>query len=483
VTFGTISAASFTVDTDTSITVTAPAAASIGKVDIAVNSAQGSSSLLGTGPVDQFTYLAATSTISFFVPTHIYGDAPFTVSASSESTGAITYLVVSGPATASGSTVTLTGVGTVVLSASQAASGNFAAATAYTSFTVAAEPPSLSFVPIVSKKLGNPPFAVSATSASSGAVTYAVISGPATISGSTVTLTGVGTVVLSASQAANGNFAAATASASFTVTAVPPAVPTLSFMPIPAHVFGEAPFSVNATSASSGAVTYAVISGPATVSGSTVTLTGVGTVVLSANQAASENFAAATASTSFTVTAGFTLTSVPGTGSSSESATVAAGGAATFTLTLAPKGTAIYPDALTLSVTGLPTGATATFSPTTIPAGSAATLVTLTIQTSNSQTASNEKPFSGGPLAPLTLGFFLLPLVGMKSVRRRLHQMPRLTGAMAIIVLSLGSLLGLSGCGGNDAPKQNSKSYTVAVTVTDVSTGAHSSANVTLNVQ
>jgi hypothetical protein len=107
----------------------------------------------------------------------------------------------------------------------------------------------------------------------------------------------------------------------------------------------------------------------------------------------------------------------------------------------------------------------------------------LTIQTSNSQTARNERPFSGGPLAPLELGFFLLPLAGMKSVRRRLRHMPRLTAALAIMVLSLGSLLGLSGCGGNGAASQTAKSYTVAVTATDGTTGVHSSVNVTLNVQ
>jgi hypothetical protein len=118
-----------------------------------------------------------------------------------------------------------------------------------------------------------------------------------------------------------------------------------------------------------------------------------------------------------------------------------------------------------------------------IPAGSPATPVTLTIQTSNNQTARNEKPFSGGPLAPVTLGFFLLPLAGMKSVRRRLRQMPRLMVALAIMILSLGSVLGLSGCGGNNAANQTVKSYTVAVTATDVTTGAHSSANITLNVQ
>jgi hypothetical protein len=71
----------------------------------------------------------------------------------------------------------------------------------------------------------------------------------------------------------------------------------------------------------------------------------------------------------------------------------------------------------------------------------------------------------------------------MKPVRRRMRQMPRLTVALAIIVLSLGSVLGLSGCGGNDAANQTAKSYTVAVTATDVTTGAHSSANITLNVQ
>ena len=86
-------------------------------------------------------------------------------------------------------------------------------------------------------------------------------------------------------------------------------------------------------------------------------------------------------------------------------------------------------------------------------------------------------------MAPLALGFFLLPLAGMKSVRRRMRQMPCLTVALAIIVLSLSSVLGLSGCGGSDAANQTAKSYTVAVIATDVTTGAHSTANVTLNVK
>jgi hypothetical protein len=129
----------------------------------------------------------------------------------------------------------------------------------------------------------------------------------------------------------------------------------------------------------------------------------------------------------------------------------------------------------------LPPGATATFSPATIPAGSGATSVTLTIQTS-SQTAHNAKLFPGSPFAPVTLGFLLLPLAGLKSMCRRVGQMPRLTVALTMMVLSLGALLGLNGCGG-DAPTPTATSYTIVVTATDTTTNAHSSINLTLNVK
>ena len=116
---------------------------------------------------------------------------------------------------------------------------------------------------------------MSASSASTGAITYSVTSGPATINSSTglVTLTGAGTVVLGASQAATANYSTATASTSFTVN---PEVPTLTFAAIPTETYGNPPFTVSASSASTGAITYSVTSGPATVNSSTglVTLTG-----------------------------------------------------------------------------------------------------------------------------------------------------------------------------------------------------------------
>src|SRR5258707_684756 len=117
------------------------------------------------------------------------------------------------------------------------------------------------------------------------AFTYAVVSGPATITGSTVTLTGAGTIVLMASDSADSNYAAASKNATFTVGV---AAPTISFT-VPNQSYGAAPFSVSATSNSTGAFTYAVVSGPATITGSTVTLTGAGTVVLMASEAARNN--------------------------------------------------------------------------------------------------------------------------------------------------------------------------------------------------
>jgi sugar lactone lactonase YvrE len=258
-----------------------------------------SGSYLGGTQNATFSVAAGAPTVTFTVPNHTFGDAPFAVSASSNSSGALTYSVISGPATISGATVTITGVGTVVMQASQAASGNYAAATQNANFAVAVGPPTITFA-VPNHTFGDAPFAVSASSNSVGAFTYSVVSGPATISGATVTITGIGTVVLQASQVASGNYAVATQNATFTVAA---GAPTITFT-VPNHTFGDAPFAMSASSNSSGAFTYSVVSGPATISGTTVTITGIGTVVLQASQVASGNYAAATQNATFAVAAG-----------------------------------------------------------------------------------------------------------------------------------------------------------------------------------
>jgi len=144
------------------------------------------------GSTVQLTVNQATPGISFTVPNHTYGDAPITVSATSNSSGAITYSVVSGPATISGSTVTLTGRGHGGAAGEPGCCGQLYLGTQTATFTVAGNAPTISFT-VPNHTYGDAPITVSATSNSSGAITYSVVSGPATISGSTVTLTGAGT--------------------------------------------------------------------------------------------------------------------------------------------------------------------------------------------------------------------------------------------------------------------------------------------------
>ncbi|GAC1417797.1 MAG: hypothetical protein NVSMB62_08930 [Acidobacteriaceae bacterium] len=256
---------------------------------------------------------SGTSTLSFTaIPNQVYGASPFAVTASSSSNGAVTYSVGSGPATISGNVVTITGVGTVTLNATQAATSSYGAATATTSFNVTGATPSINFAPISSKATGAAPFAVSATSNSQGAISYSVVSGPASISGNMVTVTGAGTVTLMASQAANGNYTTGTATTSFTVSSGTTTT-NLNLSPIAQQTQGGGSIVVTATSNSPAAIGYSIVSGPATISGNQLSTNGVGTVVVQASQAATGSYSAATASTSFNVVAAPTSTPSPNT--------------------------------------------------------------------------------------------------------------------------------------------------------------------------
>jgi Protein of unknown function (DUF3443) len=68
---------------------------------------------------------------------------------------------------------------------------------------------------------------------------------------------------------------------------------TITFGALPGVTDGVAPITLTATASSGLAVSYAV-TGPATVSGSTLTITGAGSVTVTASQAGNSNFTAAT---------------------------------------------------------------------------------------------------------------------------------------------------------------------------------------------
>ena len=211
-------------------------------------------------------------------------------------------------ATLVGSTLTPTGVGALVLDLNQAGNANYSAAPqvqATITINLLTVQTITGFSGITSPAVfGGGPYTLSATGGTSGnPVVFTLDSssttGAAAVSGSngtTLTITGVGTVVIDINQAGNATFAAA-AQVQETIT-VTQATQTITFAPTSPVIFGVAPITLTATGGSSGnAVTFKLDStstaGAATLSGSTLTITGVGAVVIDANQAGSANYSAA----------------------------------------------------------------------------------------------------------------------------------------------------------------------------------------------
>jgi len=114
-------------------------------------------------------------------------------------------------ATISGDSVTILGPGNTTIKASQAGNSiNLPASIVEQTLTVNKASQTISFADLPSKKIGDAPFSLTATSSSGLQVTYASSNtGVATINGSTVTIAGAGTTSITASQAGNDNYNAA----------------------------------------------------------------------------------------------------------------------------------------------------------------------------------------------------------------------------------------------------------------------------------
>jgi membrane-bound inhibitor of C-type lysozyme len=97
---------------------------------------------------------------------------------------------------------------------------NYTTATGTITITVNQATQTISFTGPGNQAFSTSPIALSATASSGLTVTFSVFSGPASVSSSTLTLTGAGTVVVRASQAGNGNYQMANyVDRSFTVSA------------------------------------------------------------------------------------------------------------------------------------------------------------------------------------------------------------------------------------------------------------------------
>jgi sugar lactone lactonase YvrE len=148
----------------------------------------------------------------------------------------------------------------------------------------------------------------------------------------------------------------------------------------------------------------------------------------------------------------FTLTA-----SGSTTQTVQAGAIAVYTFTVASQ-PAPFTGAVSMGISGLPTGVTAAFSPTQVVPGTGSALVTLSLATSASLVRLDQRPRGN----PLLWALLLVPLA-FAFRRRRGFQM--LSGCLLTLLLA-----STSGCGDRSLPASSQANLTFNFTVSGTGT-------------
>jgi len=268
-----------------------------------------------------FSVLAHAQSIAFTssVPSSPTVGGIYTVSATGGASGnPVTFTIdatsAAGACTITDSTVSLLGVGLCVIDANQTGNTDYTAATqSQQGFSIEAAggsgappPPGSQSITFTSSVPSSPTvggtYVVSATGGASGnPVTFTIdatsAAGACTITGSTVSLLGVGLCVIDANQTGNTDYTAATQSEqSFSILLGRQTITFTSSVPSSPKVGGT--YVVSATGGASGRpVTFSISAtstkGACAITGSKVSLLGVGTCVIDANQAASVSYSAA----------------------------------------------------------------------------------------------------------------------------------------------------------------------------------------------
>ncbi|MFN8538619.1 MAG: MBG domain-containing protein, partial [Thermomicrobiales bacterium] len=141
-------------------------------------------------------------------------------------------------------------------------SNNYAISYVAGTLTVGQASQTITFAALANKNYGDPAFTLSATASSWLAVAFSVpVGGPCTVSGTTLTIVGVGTCTVTAAQAGDANYSAATnAVRSFTIAK---GTPTLTWNTPAAITYGTAlsATQLNASTGVAGSFAYTPASG------------------------------------------------------------------------------------------------------------------------------------------------------------------------------------------------------------------------------
>lgn len=179
------------------------------------------------------------------------------------------------------------------------------------SFVSGPAPQAISVTGLVARYTGaiDTPVPLTVTSTSGLPVTLQIVSGPATVNGSSIIYTGSGNVVFRATQAGDANYAPTTLD--YLLTAAPRLGQTITFAPLSNLGYAGTPLTITPTAtASSGLpVSLTIVAGGSIATRDTttgvITITGTGTVTIRATQSGNTTYAPATfVERTFTVTEG-----------------------------------------------------------------------------------------------------------------------------------------------------------------------------------
>jgi hypothetical protein len=244
------------------------------------------------------TVSQAPQTITFNAPASpvTYGVSQISLSASASSGLAVSFSVSSGSCSVSGSTLTVTGEGTCVVAANQAGNTDYSAAATVSHSIVVNAAVLMVTANNASRVYGaaNPTFTASFSGFVNGDTSSVLSGAPSLTTTATATSTpGSYTITAAAGTLAARNYTFSFANGTLTVNA---ATQTISFTaPVSPVAYGVSPISLSATASSGLAVAFYVSSGPCTVAGTTLTVAGVGTCVVAANQPGNADYTAAAA--------------------------------------------------------------------------------------------------------------------------------------------------------------------------------------------
>jgi|WetSurMetagenome_2_1015567.scaffolds.fasta_scaffold01452_7 gliding motility-associated-like protein len=242
--------------------------------------------------------LKADQTITFnALPSMIVGDADFSPGATASSGLTVTYFSDNtNVAIIVGNLIHIVAAGSAVITSSQAGDDNYnAAIDVQRTLTVIRAGQTITFNTLSSAAYGEGDFDPGATASSGLTVTYSSDnSDVATIVGSLIHIAGAGIAAITASQVGDDNYNAAS-DVQQTLT-VNKASQTISFSALPEYVFGDTDFELSATASSGLRVSFTSSnSDVASVSGTTVHITGGGTVIITASQTGDDNYLTAPA--------------------------------------------------------------------------------------------------------------------------------------------------------------------------------------------